>query len=463
MFFAGAMLFLVFTIILGTTRPVKIGRSDDYSVAGRAASASSVSGIIMGALVGGASTVGTVQMAYEYGFSAWWFTLGAGIGCLILGIFFAPSLRESGLATIPEFLKRNYGPWAGSISMFATSIGTFISVVAQFLAGIALFMSISPVNAVEAVILVSILVIAFIYFGGLKSYSRIGKAKILMLYTVLGISVITIIAKGYGPIKILTAVPQNPFLSLWGMGFSRNMNDLVSMVVGVFCTQIYIQGIFAASDACTARKGVITAAVLMPPLGVMGVYIGLYLRAEGVVIDPAQALPYFLTTNFGPFTAGILWCVVLITVIGTAAGLCLGIATNLIRDVFLDFPSSKKLENDEARLILFSRFSVAAVVLLSALAGLAADKSLILQWSYLSMGLRGVGTFFPLVFAVIFPGRLPRNWAIGAMIAGIAVLVIWPWIGSEISPLFAGLGVSALLVACGVLYSLIPVMRKPVD
>jgi len=452
MFLVGAVLLLIFFIFLATIRSGKVGRSNDYTVAGRSATASSVGGIIMGALVGGASTVGTVQMAYEYGISAWWFTLGAGIGCLILGLFFARPLRDSGLVTIPEFLGRKYGPWAGSISMFTTSIGTFISVIAQFLAGIALFMSIFPVGTVGAVALFSALVFAFIYLGGLKSYGRVGKAKIVMLYVVMMTCTIMTFLAGYGPLKIVSLIPGKHFLSLWGMGMLKNMNDLVSMIVGVFCTQIYIQGIFAASDAGTARKGVLTAAFLMPPLGFMGVYIGLYLRATGVVIDPAQALPYFLTSTFNPFLAGLLWCGILITVIGTAAGLSLGMATNIVRDVFLEF-FGKRHKTSDIKLILFSRISVIAVIVAAALAGLAADKSLILQWSYLSMGFRGVGTFFPLVFSIMFPGRLPHKWALGSMITGILVLTIWPWVGLGISPLFAGLGASALLVLVGILVS----------
>ena len=46
----------------------------DYTVAGRESGALRVSGTLLGALVGGASTVGTVQMAYQWGLSAWWFT-----------------------------------------------------------------------------------------------------------------------------------------------------------------------------------------------------------------------------------------------------------------------------------------------------------------------------------------------------------------------------------------------------
>ena len=45
-----------------------------------------VAGLIMGTLVGGSSTVGTAQLAYNYGMSAWWFTLGGGIACLVLAV-----------------------------------------------------------------------------------------------------------------------------------------------------------------------------------------------------------------------------------------------------------------------------------------------------------------------------------------------------------------------------------------
>ncbi|MBQ2218175.1 MAG: sodium:solute symporter family protein, partial [Firmicutes bacterium] len=50
----------------------------------KGSNAAIVAGVIIGTLVGGSSTVGTAQLAYTYGLSAWWFTLGAGISCLVL-------------------------------------------------------------------------------------------------------------------------------------------------------------------------------------------------------------------------------------------------------------------------------------------------------------------------------------------------------------------------------------------
>lgn len=60
--------------------------SAGYSVAGRSAGASLVAGSIAGTVVGGGATVGTAQLAYSFGLSAWWFTLGSGIAFILMGI-----------------------------------------------------------------------------------------------------------------------------------------------------------------------------------------------------------------------------------------------------------------------------------------------------------------------------------------------------------------------------------------
>lgn len=96
--FALLALFVGTGIVIGSRGAGK----KDYSLGGRKAGAAGVTGILLGALVGGASTVGTVQMAYTYGMTAWWFTLGGGIGCLLLGLRFAVPLRSSEITTIAE-------------------------------------------------------------------------------------------------------------------------------------------------------------------------------------------------------------------------------------------------------------------------------------------------------------------------------------------------------------------------
>ena len=67
-----------------------------------------VAGLIIGTLVGGSSTVGTAQLAYNYGMSAWWFTLGGGIACLVLAFIYVKPLRAQGVPTLvgTDFILR---------------------------------------------------------------------------------------------------------------------------------------------------------------------------------------------------------------------------------------------------------------------------------------------------------------------------------------------------------------------
>ncbi len=92
--YIGAVFVLALITGVGIYSGHKVKTSGDFSNGGGRAGAGIVAGTIMGTLVGGSSTIGTAQLAYKFGFSAWWYTLGAGIGCLMLGAFFAGPIRQ---------------------------------------------------------------------------------------------------------------------------------------------------------------------------------------------------------------------------------------------------------------------------------------------------------------------------------------------------------------------------------
>ena len=93
---------------------------------------------------------------------------------------------------------------------------------------------------------------------------------------------------------------------------------------------------------------------------------------------------------------------------------------------------------------------VILMIILAALSGVGGAGSMILEWSFVSMGLRGAGTFFPFVLAVLKPGFLSPPWALASSIGGLVGMLLWAAAGLPQDPLFAGLAVSALCVAAGV-------------
>jgi len=94
---------LIITMLPGIIAARRIKSADDYNVGGRSAGVGIVAGSIIGTIVGGAATVGTAQLGYSIGLTAWWFTLGSGIALFIMAAFYAKPLRASGLTTVAEF------------------------------------------------------------------------------------------------------------------------------------------------------------------------------------------------------------------------------------------------------------------------------------------------------------------------------------------------------------------------
>ncbi len=160
----------------------KVKSEKDFAVGGRQASARLISGALMGTLVSGAATVGTAQLAFQFGFSAWWFTLGGGIALAVLGVFMARSFWESKVETLPQYLAKTYSPAIGPISTIFTSIGIYFSMMAQILAFTALMTSMFSLHPMVAASIGLLLTLAYVFFGGVWGAGMVGTIKLTLLY-----------------------------------------------------------------------------------------------------------------------------------------------------------------------------------------------------------------------------------------------------------------------------------------
>lgn len=141
-----------------------------------------VCGAILGTLVGGQSTIGTAQLAFSFGLSAWWFTIGAALGALLLGIVYAKPLRSSGCTTVMEVVRKQFGRRAETVGSILFLIGIFISIVSQLLSSSAMISSLFGISTALALTIGAILIAALVLFGGIRSAGAGGIVKLLLLY-----------------------------------------------------------------------------------------------------------------------------------------------------------------------------------------------------------------------------------------------------------------------------------------
>lgn len=446
-------MFFALTLILaaGIYSGKKVSSSYDFSVGGRKVGYLFIAGTITGTLVGGASTVGTSELAYSYGFSAWWFTLGAGLGCLLLGLIFVKPIYPTGDETISQILAEEYGEKVGLISSVFVSIGMFINIVAQILSAVAIISSMFKITGIAASSLAALLMVVYVVFGGVWSTGIVGIVKLLLLYISVIIGGSMALKLGGGVSHFLEALPADQYFNLFARGKSIDLGAGLSLIVGVLSTQTYIQAVLSGKDRATSQKGALLSALLIPPIGIAGIFIGMYMKLNYPQIVPSSALPQFVLSHMPPFVSGIIMAALLVTVVGTGAGLALGISTVITKDIYKNYIRKNQ---DESKLLNISRLAIVVVLAAAVIFTAGNLKSYILEWSFMSMGLRGASVFVPLCTVFFLKGCISKEFVLaGVLLSPLSVLAGKLILPGGLDPLFIGIGVNVIILVLGILFN----------
>ena len=440
------VLTLILTMLPGIIASRRIKSADDYNVGGRSAGVGIVAGSIIGTIVGGAATVGTAQLGFKLGLTAWWFTLGSGIALLIMAAFYAKPLRASGLTTVAEFLVTNYGKPAGWLATVSSCAGIFFSIVASTLTALHLVAGIFGVNLYISALLILLITAGFVFLGGISGSGMAGIIKIILIFASIFVGGVLAYGKLGGSAGLTAALPAQPWFSLFGRGVEDGLFSLCSMIVGVISTQTYVQALFSAKDSKTAAVGCVTAACVVIPVGLPSVMIGMFMHINHPEINSIDALPLYLSTYLPDWLGGIGLAALLLSALGSIAGLALGIGTMISRDIISKLWRSATAVN----LLWASRFSVLLAAAAAVVFVFFHLDSSVLEWNYLSMALRGSGIFLPLTFCVFFPHRVRASMGVAAMGAGIFAALFWkhisPW---QINSLFPALVYNLIFLVIG--------------
>lgn len=479
----GIVLSIILIEVVGIMSSKKVKTADDFNRAGGKAGTWVVCGTIMGTLIGGQSTVGTAQLAFTYGISAWWFTLGAALGCVVLAIGYVVPLRRSGCTTLLEVVSKEYGKKVEVLGSILCSLGMFVSIVAQILSASALLMTLFPMKFYLAAAISCLIMMIYVVFGGLWSAGIGGIVKLILLCisTLAGGIIVLSLTDGYH--GLMTAIEEiyaslvetngrvsidGRYNNLFARGEAKDIGSCLSVILGVLATQSYAQGIWAAKTDSVARNGALISAILTIPIGAACVLIGLYMRGHyvtadelkilteaghvlpeniGVMATTAQAFPLFITHCMPEFLGGVVLGTLLITIIIGSSGLTLGSSTILVRDVFMKINPSL---SESSRNLKISRLTIVGILLMSVFVAATFSGSFINDLGFLSMGLRATAVFIPLTLALFMPKRINYKWILVSIIAGTTALVVTQFLKLSIDGIFVGVAVSIVCCLIGV-------------
>lgn len=479
-FLTGLLLTLGLIIGISLSSARKAKDANSFTTAGGQANSLMVTGIIMTSLVGGQSTIGTAQLAFAYGISAWWFTIGAALGCLLLAAGYGKALRKSNCDTLLMVVGKEYGLRSEKTGSMLCFIGIFISIVAQVLSSSALMTGLLHIHMIWGAAISAALMMVMVVMGGVwgAGYSSMLKTVLLSLATLATGALVLALCGGYGGLQsqLTQQTAGQPlgdqlqlhsaeevhqrFGNLIARGFMKDVGGGLALILGVVATQTYAQGIWAAHSNRTAMRGAMTCAIITPLIGAGCMLAGLYMRAHYVTTDEVQALtaagaslpqgigvlrstaeafPIFVMDHFPSLLAGIIIGTMLLTIIGGGSGLALGAATILVRDVY---------GNVKNRLVAL-RFTISAILLTGFLFSLIGGRTFINDLGFLSLGLRATAVLIPLTTALYFPGIIQPRYAWLSMVAGTAMLLAAHLFNLSRGPIWWGLAVGIIVMLPG--------------
>lgn len=467
-------------------RKVKDARS--FTTGGRAGSWM-VCGAILGTLVGGQSTIGTAQLAFSFGLSAWWFTIGAALGALVLGLLYAGPLRCSGCSTLMEIVRQQYGRRAETVGSILFLVGIFISITSQLLSSSAMISSLFGASTTLALVIGAVLIAAMVLSGGIKSAGAGGIVKLVLLYIsslAAGVAVWKIGDGLTGIRESIDAIYETPQLAAMNditcaedihrrygtflaRGPLKDLGGCLSLTLGVVCTQTYAQGIWSAATTRKAKRGAVYCAALIPLIGAACTLVGMYMRGHyvtaaelaalqaagcqlpegiGVLENSLQAFPTFILAHLPAWLGGIALGAMLINILGCGSGLVLGAATILTRDVYGNILTALK-RTSRVSLLAQTRLSILLLLLLGVVAAHFVQGSFLNDLGFLSLGLRAAALLLPLSFALWLPSRFNPRAVTASMIAGTIVMLAAGMTKMPADPMYYGLFASTAVMLFG--------------
>ncbi len=399
-------------------------------VAALSAEASDMSGWLL---------IGLPGLAYLSGLSAGWVAVGLIAGTWLNWKFIAPRLRiYSRLArdslTLPEFFRNRFhdkSDLIGIVCAFFILIFFVIYTSAQFVAGGKLFETVFGIDYHTALLVGSVIVIAYTFTGGFRAVCITDTIQgILMFFAILIVPVTVMFLLG-GPGATVSAIMQtsagilNPFLGPDGNPLSLiAILSFLAWGIGYFGQPHILVRFMAIKKPEEIRDARVIALVWVILSLTAAVAIGLIGRVaiSGQLSGAASETVFMVMTvdTFSVFLAGIVLCGILAAIMSTASSILLVTASALSQDVY--FPLIRP-QATNGELLWVSRFSVLLIAGIALVLGLDPDSFV---FSLVAYAWAGFGAAFgPALLATLFWRRTTRNGVLAGIIVGGLTVIIW--------------------------------------
>ncbi|MCM3718554.1 sodium:solute symporter family transporter [Fictibacillus phosphorivorans] len=411
-------IYMAVMIGIGIYAKTKIKDSTDYHLAGRRLGPIMLAGTLAATEIGGGSSVGVASKAYgDWGLSAGWYVVSAGVGIFLVS-FVAPYMRRAMATTVPEIIGKRYGKGSYVITSLLSIVSLTVLTAVQITATATIINVLTGFSMVGAILISGIGVIIYTYLGGMWSVTLTDFVQFFLIVFGFAIAIPFALSAAGGWDTVLTNLPPEQ------MGFTKiGWKTILGLIVLYFMTfstgQEAVQRYYSARNEKIAVWGSVLCAALMCVYAFIPAVIGLIARASFPSIDANNALATVSVELLPPIIAGLLLSGVISATLSSASGDMLGVASVYVKDIHGKFFNKNIEDQQELKL---SKMIVVFTGLIAI--GISMFSQQIIPLLVFAFTIRSTGPFAAYILGLMWSKATP-NAGFWSIIIGSVVGFYW--------------------------------------
>lgn len=425
---------------------------------------------IAGDYMSAATFLGMAGLICLNGLDGFLYPTGWMVAFVTVLLVMAEPCRNSGKFTVGDVLcfRASQKPVRACAAIATVCVSTFY-LTAQMVGAGKLMNLLVGVDYTISIVMVGILIIIYVVFGGMiaTTWVQIIKAALLVGGGVI-ISILVLAKLDFNPIRLFNEVATNPQIQDWvrvkhmqqavaqpgfdygqrflepGL-FLKNVWDQVSLgmatCLGTAGMPHILMRFFTVPDAKAARKSVVVSMFLIATFfiltTVMGYGAALFLSPQGITaVDPsgnmanpllARYLGNWFHPIFGDFFQAFVCAVAFATILAVVSGLVLASSAAVSHDIYTNIIKDGKA--DQKQQVTAARIAAFCVGTVGLLIALGAEKQNVAHLVALAFAVSAAGVLPTVVLSLFWKKMSTAGICAGLMVGtfvGIGLVLVSP-------------------------------------
>jgi SSS family solute:Na+ symporter len=424
---------------------IAIRTLDNYLLANRQLSYLLYVPAMAAVVLGGASTLGSARLGYQYGVSGAWLVIMISLGVIACGLIVARKIIPLRIYTMAEFLERRYSRPTRYLAAIVIAIYTFMIYVTQVIAIGTVTSVVLGISFELGVLIGGLVVVAYVALGGMWSVTLTDLLQWALM--TLGVIILLPVA-GYLAVSAkgvsLAELPQGYF-SPTHIGYDTILSYFLLFFFGLMLGQDIWQRVLTAKDTRIGINGTVLAGLYGIVYALAATFAGMlaYLYFGGALENPRQAMPLFAAEILPAGIAGLMIAAMFSAFMSTADGALIATTTLITYDLVA--PLRRLTERQ--MVLLVAGLNVILGILGLGVAIFVQELLIALDIAYLVLS---TTLFIPTVLGLYWAKPSARAAIIaiaGSLIVavGYALYIGWPDGFADIRPIVAGFATNLVI------------------